>query len=165
MQISSKKEEFSRAFVLAIAAKAGCTHSTPSQDCDSVDLRLEMSGIKNSLLQSAGIDIQLKCTAQNLESKGSLNFALPIKNYNDLRARVMTPRILVVVRVPEKTEDWLLQDEEKLCLFKCAYWYSLEGLPDSTNTESVTIHIPLTQIFNAEFLESAMLKIANGDAI
>jgi len=73
--------------------------------------------------------------------------------------------ILVVVRVPEKTEDWLLQDEEKLCLFKCAYWYSLEGLPDSTNTESVTIHIPLTQIFNAEFLESAMLKIADGDAI
>ena len=165
MQLSMKKEEFSRAFVLAIAAKAGCSNSKPSVDCDSVDLTLSMDGIQGALLQSAGLDIQLKCTSQDLENDGVFKFPLPIKNYNDLRAKVMTPRILVVVQVPEEIEDWLLQDSDKLCLFKCAYWYSLAGLPDTNNTSSVTVHIPTTQVFTAKFLEDAIHKIANGEDI
>ena len=39
-----------------------------------------------------------------------------IKNYDDLRADVIAPRLLVVVCVPEDCEDWTRQTEEHLCL-------------------------------------------------
>lgn len=71
-----------------------------------------------------------------------------IKNYDDLRADVIVPRLLVVVCVPEDCEGWTRQTEEHLCLRHCAYWLSLAGMPETDNVESVTVRIPRNQIFS-----------------
>lgn len=97
--------------------------------------------------------------------KDEIAFALPVKNYNDLRADVMEPRLLVLVCVPEDYDDWAEQTEDQLCLRHCAYWLSLAGKPETENDSTVTVHIPRKNVFSVDFLKEAMRHSANGEMI
>lgn len=167
MHITRQMEQFSRAYVAAIAAQAGCNSSRPEVDDDSVDIVLSMKGMTNCKRTRAILEIQLKCThsADFSGEKEDFPFPLSIKNYDDLRAEVIVPRLLVVVHVPKDCQDWTRQTEEQLCLYRCAYWLSLAGRPESDNNTSVTVHIPRANIFSVEFLKEAMRSCANGEAL
>lgn len=107
--------------------------------------------------------MQLKCTERMAGRNGSFPFALPIKNYNDLRGDdVHVPRILVVVFVPDTLDLWLEQSEERLLMKHCAYWLSLRDAPETTNTTNVTVQLPRTQQFTVDALRSMMLRIGHG---
>lgn len=134
-------------------------------DDDSVDLELCMKDIPNCKWTRGRIAIQLKCTHAVDRSKDEIAFALPVKNYNDLRAAVMEPRLLVLVCVPEACEDWIQQTEDQLCLYHCAYWLSLAGKPETENDSTVTVHIPRKNVFSVDFLKEAMRHSANGEMI
>lgn len=163
MHITSQMEQFSRAYVAAIAAKAGCNSSKPEVDEDSIDVILLKKDIKNCKLSDAQIDIQLKST-KNLNIKDNkIAYPLPIKNYNDLRRPSLVPRILVLVHISKSLEDWIWQTKDFLCLQHCAYWLSLEDYPDSENSESVTVYLPCENIFSSECLQGMMVKVANGN--
>ena len=109
--------------------------------------------------------LQLKCTATPDFREDGLHFDLPVKNYNDLRANSLYPRYLVVVCLPEKMEQWLIQTEEELCLRKCGYWLSLEGYSDVSNKKSVQVVVPRSQIFSVEFLKKTLKAVANGEEL
>lgn len=161
MYITHQKEAFSRAYVAAVSAQAGCASGHWDVDNDSIDVSLiakDLVGCKHSRAQ---LDIQIKCTASPDSDDKNLRFPLPIKNYNDLRDEVIVPRLLVVVVIPKDVEDWIDQSEEKLCLHDCAYWLSLSGLPDKENATSVTVEIPKTNLFTSAFLKDCMKNIAN----
>lgn len=160
-----KMEQFSRAYVAALAAQAGCNSARPEVDEDSVDLELSMKGISGCKRSRGKLEMQLKCTHAADRSRDFFPFSLSIKNYDELRADVVIPRLLVVVCVPEECEDWTEQTEEQLCLHHCAYWLSLAGMPETNNAESVTVHIPRNQIFSVEFLREAMRRNANGETL
>ena len=70
--------------------------------------------------------MQLKCTAAavNMDQE-TFPFDLPVKNYDDLRAETIVPRLLVVVCVPEEITAWTKQTEQELCMRHCGYWHSL----------------------------------------
>ena len=87
------------------------------------------------------------------------------KNYDDLRTDTMVPRILIVVLMPKDNADWLTQTEEELCLRQCAYWASLEGQPPTSNTASVTVQIPTSNIFSTKQLIDLMQKAERGEAL
>lgn len=167
MYLTAKMEQFSRAYVQAIAANIGCNSSKPEVDNDSVDMELMMKDIPGCRLSRGQLAIQLKCTHATDATKWKNNFpfVLPIKNYNDLRADVLVPRLLVVVCVPEKCDEWLWHTEEQLCLYHCAYWYSLAGKPEVPNKETITIHIPKINLFSPDFLREAMRRCANGETL
>ena len=165
MHSTMKMEQFSRAYVAALAAQAGCNPSRPDVDEDSVDLELSMRDIPGCKRTRGKLEMQLKCTHTADLGKDSFPFALSIKNYDDLRADVIVPRLLVVVCVPEDCEGWTRQTEEHLCLRHCAYWLSLAGMPETNNVESVTVRIPRNQIFSVEFLREAMRHSANGEGL
>lgn len=165
MHITAKMEQFSRAYVSAIAAQAGCNSSKPEVDEDSVDLELSMKSISDCRRTRGKLEIQLKCTHTADRTKDSISFALPVKNYDDLRADVVVPRLLVVVCVPKDCEDWTQQTEEQLCLHHCAYWLSLAGRPKTDNDSTITVHIPRTNLFTVDFLREAMRCCANGEAL
>lgn len=160
-----KMEQFSRAYVAALAAQAGCNSARPEVDEDSVDIALSMKDIPGCKRSRGKLEMQLKCTHTADRSKDSFPFALSIKNYDDLRADVVIPRLLVVVCVPEECDDWTQQTEEQLCLHHCAYWLSLAGMPETSNTRSKTVYIPRNQIFSVEFLREAMRRSANEEAL
>ncbi|MCL2325589.1 MAG: DUF4365 domain-containing protein [Proteobacteria bacterium] len=164
MHYTAQMEQFSRAFVGAITAQAGCNSSKPEVDDDSVDLMLIKKGIEGCKRPRAQMDIQIKCTAKTF-SGSCLTFPLPKKNYDDLREEHLVPRLLVIVCVPELPENWIEQDAEKMSLYHCAYWFSLRGLGESENVKTVTLSIPKDNVFSTDFLNEAMRRIANGGTI
>lgn len=157
MNLNLCKEQFSRAYVRAIAAVAGLKVSEDNVDDDSIDISLGRSGGA-----SPKIDLQLKCTAERIPPAGvDLTFALGMKNYDDLRRRTMTPRWLVVLFVSERIQDWLqhLEDPHRIQLLHCAWWLNLQGYPDSQNTSSQTVRIPRENFLNAQTLNLQLDEI------
>lgn len=160
MNLNEQKELFSLAYIRAVAAGAGYQTTRPELDNDSVD------GI---LMADFGprpqIKFQAKATSQQIVRGENIHFALPIKNYDDLRADTRTPRILIVVLMPSDTSQWLTQTQEQLCLRYCGYWLSLEEHQEVGNTTSVTVHIPLVNMFNVEQLVDLMTKVEKGQSL
>jgi hypothetical protein len=148
MDLNSRKDHFSRAVVRAIAATAGVAATVPEHDQDSIDMTFAAS---DAVTPGAKLDAQLKCS-QNVEHDGNgFSFALPVKNYDDLRwpeDTLYVPRILIVVHVPPNPADWLISEPEKMTLKRCAYWVSLAGANATENTSTVSVNIPSEQVFD-----------------
>lgn len=163
MHIDQQKEQFSRAYIKAVAAAAGFAWSQPSTDDESVDLSLSQAG-GNGIRRSPRLDLQLKCTEKQPKSDEQFPFSIKMKNYDDLReTNLMVPRILVVVYVPKRREDWLHWTEKELTLRRCAYWVNLHGLPPSDNKSSQTVQIYKKQVFTVKQLSEMMERIGKGE--
>jgi hypothetical protein len=160
MDPNVQKEQFSDAFLHAMAAVSECACCKPSVDDDSIDWTLS-----KVIAGRPKLDVQLKCTA-DAPSNSDLVFPLKIKNYDDLRlTNILVPRVLVVVTVPAMVTEWLVCNPDELLLRHRAFWYSLRGLPDSANTTSVTISIPIAQRLTVTSLNEIMQTIAEGGTI
>lgn len=164
MDIKQRKEQFSIAYVNAIAAKIGLSNAGWSVDDDSVDLSLKGKGYE-AKVRNPQVDLQLKCTSQkDIIKNGKLHFPLKLKNYDDLRGGdVMCPRYLVVLVVPENIDHWIESKDDSLILFHCCYWASIREHPETNNKTSVTIEIPLTQKLNCESLKNLMNLASRGE--
>lgn len=92
------KEEINLAYILAIAGLNGFITEFTRVDVDSVDVSIKINGklTEESVLSSPEIKVQLKATSNSNIIDGQLVFPLPLKNYNDLRARCANPRLLVM---------------------------------------------------------------------
>jgi hypothetical protein len=162
MDINQRKEQFSRAYVLAVAAASGYAWYEPSVDDDSIDLGLAEKGGRGTV-RSPRLELQLKCHSAETPSSGSFSYNLKIKNYEDLRdATVQVPRILVVVLVPEDVADWLTATENELVLRRCGYWVSLRGEPATTNQNTIAVSIRRDQGFHPESVRALMARICQG---
>jgi hypothetical protein len=124
-------------------------------DDDSIDIQI-LSRASNR----PRIELQVKCTSQDVLEENSLKYPLKMKNYNDLIIECIVPRYLVILVVPKNSDDWLVHSENSLSLKHCAYWYTLENLSLISNTASITIEIPRVNLFNAEALHSIMEKVS-----
>lgn len=162
MDLNAQKEQFSRAYVLAVAAVAGYATYTPSVDDDSIDLGIARKG-GGATVRSPGLEIQLKCTAA-AAAWPVIRFPLQRKNYDDLRdMRVLVPRILTVVLVPDDPGAWLAQSDQEMAMRRCGYWLSVRGMPDTENSISVTVEIPRAQMFSVDSLRRMMDRISQGE--
>lgn len=162
MDINMQKEQFSRAYVQAIAACAGFAWSMPSVDDDSIDLILHQTGGCGTIY-SPRLELQLKCKAATTPTGDNFSHSLKLKNYDDLRhTDILVPRILVVVLVPENADEWLGHTESELAMRRCGYWVSLRGLPPSDNTTGQTVTLQRAQMFTVESLKGIMQRIGNG---
>ena len=162
MHITKQMEEFSRAYIYAVASAAGYGYLDMRVDYDSVDAMVYAVGAGNTPRRPK-VEIQLKCTARNVLTNAYLRIAIPKKNFDDLRLiDLPVPRIIVVLLTPPDCGDWIQHSEAQLALRKCGYWASLRGLPESPNTTSVTIRVPRAQQFTPAALEAMMLRIDAG---
>ena len=153
-------EQLSVTYVRAIAAKAGYQVMRPEPDIDSVDGVLLSSGGRRPR-----IDFQAKATSRIAPQDGTLRFPLPIKNYNDLRAETITPRILIVFLMPIDDNQWVSQTEDELCVRYCAYWRCLEDQPPTANVDNITVYMPSANVFSVEQLIALMGKVERGEAL
>lgn len=163
MHPDTQKEQFSKAYVQAVAACAGFSWSVPSVDDDSIDMCLHRTG-GGGTIRSPRLDLQIKCTDRESPMTAQFSYSVKLKNYDDLRDEsVMVPRILIVVLVPDSLPDWLTHSETELTLRRCGYWLSLRGMPDSTNATGQTVQMNRLQQFNVDSLQAMMDRISNGD--
>jgi hypothetical protein len=161
MDLNTRKEQFSNAFLLALAAVAGCSAAKPSVDNDSIDWT-----ISDRRTRRPKVDVQLKCTSDDDGSGPSITFAMKKKNYDDLTlTNLISPRVLVLVVVPERVDDWIALNQNELALRHRAFWMSLAGQPPSANETSVTIHVPRIQTLTVESLDELMARTDRGEQL
>lgn len=154
MHPNDRKARFSLAYINAVASCAGFDVVEPTVDIDSVDgMFIAHAGRRPRL------EFQAKATARDVIGDETVNFALPLKNYDDLRRDVMIPRLLILVVLPEHEDDWLTHSEDELILRHGGYWHSLVGAPKRENSTSVTVQIPRQQQFHPVALRALMNRI------
>ena len=160
------KEALSIAYIQAICGMAGCLYSTDAKDYwFDITIKDVVKGQDGKCCPSGyNLDIQVKATTDYEINDGHVKYRLRNKNYNDLAdSNPGTPRILVVLILPENKNDWLLQNIESLALKKCAYWMCLKGQGIRQNADSsTTIKIPLSNIFSVSKLCEIISLIKNG---
>lgn len=162
MEHNLRMEQFSRAYVHALAATVGYGCTRPEVDDDSIDMIVSATG-GSGTRRSPRLELQLKSHAMDLPTGPSISYPLKVKNYNELRVATFVPRILVLVVVPRNIDEWTKHSEEQLVLRRCGYWLSLHGMEETTNASSVTVTVPRTQVFNVEALRGMMERISAGD--
>ena len=164
--LTRQQEQFSIAYIHAIASVAGYSIDKTEVDVDSIDLTIIQCGDDDEDYPDIeGLRVQLKCTYANVpdRERGVLRFPLKVKNYNDLRRNSFFPRILIVVHTPRNLGEWLTHSEEGLSLYHSAYWVSLRNAPATENQENVTVNVPLNQKFTVDELTRIMDLLARGE--
>lgn len=167
MDINQQKEQFSYAYIYAIASTAGYSFQIAAKplDFDGIDIILAGSG-EEGLIRYPRLELQVKCTSLNVISDEIIRYPLAVKNYNDLRVEnIQTPRLLVIVVVPEQLDNWLSQSQQELCLKYCGYWVSLRGKSPTENQTTITVSLPRQNIFNVEALKNLMQRIGAGETL
>jgi uncharacterized linocin/CFP29 family protein len=162
LDINQQKEQFSNTYLQAVTTVAGYSLYKPFVDDDSIDWGIAAKGLEG-IVQAPRLELQLKSTSRDVLDDKVIRYPLKLKNYNELiLTGYATPRILVVVIIPEKLTDWLKESEEELCLKHCAYWVSLRGMPPTKNTTNVTVTLLRENQFTVAALQSIMLDISQG---
>jgi hypothetical protein len=166
MHGTNKQEEFSRAYMCALAAPLGFNKGNFEVDDDSVDIVFKAKYDSTSKIRCPHIAFQLKCTKLTFNKDGYLHFPLKIKNYNDLRGdNQIYPIYLAVLCVPENEKDWVEVKPEELLLRYSAYWISLKNEPSVKNKKSVTINISKQQKLDKDSFKLLMDKMSEGTPI
>lgn len=156
MDLNQQKEQFSLAYIQAVAACAGYQLELPTKDRYSVDGRL--------LSDAEIIEFQAKATSRDIVRDGVMRFPLSVKNHEDLRnPEAMALRLLIVVQTPADPDDWIGQTDEELCLTGRGVWLTLRGEPDTSNTDNITVSIPTSQRFDREGLTELMRRARERD--
>ena len=152
------EEELSRAYVQAVAARAGYTTAHYSKDRDGIDMLIRAGG-----KMRPAIDIQLKATI-NLgnPSNGFFHYPLRSVNHNLLCFPSQTPRLLVVLDLPRDQAMWLTVTTGELILRRRAYWLNLRGHDETDNESSITVLIPEQNLFNVDNLRMLMEQSRQG---
>jgi Domain of unknown function (DUF4365) len=164
LHITQQQEQFSNAYLLAVATVAGLTLAKPDVDDDSIDFIICGRGFSGKY-SSPRLDVQLKCQMHD-ECIGNDGFSYPlkIKNYNDLRATdILVPRLLIVVIVPKEVSDWLTQSDNEAQMKYCGYWQSIRDMPETSNTSTVSISFPQSNRLDVQGLTDLMQRIASGE--
>jgi Domain of unknown function (DUF4365) len=162
VEISQRQEQFSKAYVQAVAATAGYSCTTPVVDDDSVDVTIAARGARDTI-RSPRLDAQVKSWTAPRLVDDDLRYPLGIKNYNDLRHEdYLVPRILIVVVMPANLDDWVELSHDQTIVRRCGYWTSLRRMGPTMNTDSVTVTVPTGQQLTVEALTSLMERIGAG---
>lgn len=153
--------ELSLAYLQAVAAIVSFSVDVPHHDFDSIDVVISGKGriTPDSLAISPRIELQLKAS-MNIHSnnKGEIPFDLSIKNFDDLRADTMLPRLLVVMVLPYDQSEWLIHSADKLIVQKCCYYLNLRGLLQSVNAGHQRVYVPIVNELTPNALKSLMIK-------
>ena len=164
--LTDQLEDLSRAMVQAVSAVAGVCYTEPRKDRISRDILFEDID-HGRLTDFPIIGAQLKATTQIelLPSDSDFLFPLPLKNYNDLRVTAQVPVILIVALLPKRPAEWMAMTQEQMVLRRCLYWRSLAGEPDTANTTSVSVRIPINQVFDPATLVAMMNRVREGGSL
>lgn len=159
-------EGLSRAYVQAVAARAGCNCSVRAHDYGIDGTFLQVTSIGEELVEEgATINFQLKSSSSaNLVKVRDevVTYKLEARAHRVLAGPHPIPRILILLVLPEDPTEWLSADESALQLRRCAYWLSLRAQTPTANAETITVPIPRVQRFDVEALTAMLDRVKSG---
>ncbi len=171
------QEDLSRAYIQAVAAKAGVNLSLGTQSHDygvdgtfhqvAIRTRTDAQGKSRQRRLNSGFNLEFQCKASKewVSEPSEIVYDLEVKTYNDLVQRSTslnaTPLILILMCLPSQEGDWLDLTEHHLLLRKCCYWHRLTGL-ESDNLERKRIRIPKVQLLDPLAVTTLLGQVAQG---
>ncbi|MFV8755661.1 DUF4365 domain-containing protein [Nannocystaceae bacterium ST9] len=167
MTPKQQREEMSKAYIAAVAARAGCKLANWSQDSGCLDVGIGTSETFGGGLAAPKLDLQLKASSKpRLVNDGTIAWSVKRAHHETLRKRAQIPHILVALVLPEQVDEWLVQSAQELCLRRCAYWIHLLNQPEIPKDRgSTTIYIPEAQMFTPDALRSLLERSGRGEGI
>lgn len=157
------KEQFSIAYVHAVATAAQCSLSDPKVDDEKVDVTIRQTA-NHLLYDAAAVDVQLKATERPIMHNDGLHFSMPTAHFDALRSvRTYNPKILVVMQVPVEPAAWLSFSETGIHMQHKAYWVNLRGLAQVV-TADTTVVVPKDNVFDPEQLLDMLHRIGRDEA-
>lgn len=159
------QEEFSIAWLHAIASAAGYAYEFTRVDYDGIDATIKQRSNGTNIPTQENLAVQLKCTYACTPKNGSLSYPLKPASFNRLSGKRVNPRILVVLHVPRKCVDWLQHGKDQIVLRSCAYWTTLQDQSPTKNKAKVTVPIPTTQQLTVSELTNLMDQLAKDGQI
>lgn len=171
MPETKRSENFSLAYIRAIAAKAGMIVWRPEDDfgTDLAFTRIVSYQPVSTKRHRRYIDphnvsipFQVKST-KNWEDLGDkIRYDLEATAFDDLIYRRNTS-LLLVMCLPQTVEEWLVQDKQKLQLHHCCYYWEPDEADIMTPNDSTKrIFIPSEQVFTPDAL-TEMFERRQGD--
>jgi hypothetical protein len=160
-----RQEGLCRAYIQGIAAACGMSCSMPNPDY-GIDLTLNDIEERGGRRSESGykLDVQAKSATRAMLAASEVRYALDAPSFETLRHPAPgSPRILVVLVLPDDETRWLAQTEEELMVRHCAYWITLKGHKASRNRRSVRIAIPRGNLFSVDALLAMMRRIKMGE--
>ena len=94
---------------------------------------------------------------------GTIDSLLKRRNYDLLRQETQTPRLLVVLELPSDEDRWITITADELILRRRAYWLNLKGFDETENRSTVTVRIPMRNVFDVDSLRSLMEQSRRGN--
>jgi hypothetical protein len=155
-----KMEALNKAYVLAVAAKAGLSSSIPDPDY-GIDIQFQRITMRGKRRQQTGIALncQLKASTDwRISDDGtSIIYNLEAKTYNDL-ADDSALTILILLCLPNIIDEYLEMCEDYLLIRKCCYYWINENRETTTNRATKTIYIPRRQILTPNSLNTLVMR-------
>ena len=162
-----RQEALSRAYVRAIAARAGVICVDATQDF-GIDFYLRAVTAQAGHYSDIGpeLDVQLKSTTRAEMSDTEVIYDLEVRAYNVLREHGIPgwPRILVLLVLPTDEAQWLTHTVDELILRRCAYWVSPRGSEPVTAHRTVRIALPRVNVFSAVALAELLDRVKQGES-
>jgi len=165
------ESELSYAYLHAVASAAGinCHSANRHADNRGIDATLTCwQHFEGCYKEDIDIKVQLKATiAKPTETDSHFSyFFTGIKQYDSLRAETKCQhRLLVVLFLPPKKEEWLNISSEQLILKNCAYWVSLRGADVCTNATGTTVYLPKEQLLAPKNLLNIFERLSKNEPL
>lgn len=150
------KEWFSWSVVAATTSAAGLVCQPLPIDANKADVQISSWGALNGRVRT--VALQLKSTSSpkfiGPPDNQRVAFRLDRDDYNSLILPNNVPTFLVVVGVPDLDGCWVKQQPSQVVLNAGAWWLRVSGQP--TEQETITVHLPIEQRFNASALREML---------
>ncbi len=163
MDIQKIKEDLSICYLKAISAVNYISLDEQGHDEDSTDViikkKIELSGCPFF----SEVSVQLKATSslsQYSEDDSEIVYALKAKNYNDLCTASNIPKVLFLLVLPDNDEEWVNWTDSELMIKGRMYWFSLYGKTPTSNTSTVSLHIPKDNKLSPSSIEELITRAA-----
>jgi hypothetical protein len=144
---SWQKENFSVAYVAALANLGKWTIGTWNTDIDGVDITIRKGALS--------VDLQLKCTQNPVVAGEDYVYNLDVKTYDKLRDNVRSsPSYLVLVKVPEDIGEWIEHSDIQLLMRCSGYYAAMIDRGPAPGRGTIAIHLPSSQLFCLAALDS-----------
>ncbi len=152
MTPKQQREELHKAYVAAVAARAGCKLGHWSQDSGCLDVSIGTHLNLGGKVAAPKLDLQLRSSSKATHDQGEfIAWSLARQHHDILRRPNHTPHLLVTLMLPPNEDEWLTQTPEQLIMRRCAHWVHLLGQPEiPTGRDSTTVHIPKSQVFSPD---------------
>jgi hypothetical protein len=145
--------EFGETWLQAVAAGVGLSHGKPDTlDLDKADVQLTLrEDVPGSYFPTVKVQVKTTRSLSRI-NEDSFSYPLDVKTYNILRRTDhVVRRILAVFETPDGERVELLP--RGTLLVGTGAWVSLEGEPDTSNTESVSVRLPVSNTIDRQGLD------------